>query len=400
MKAEIVAIGTELLLGEITDTNTPYIARELALLGIDLYYVSTVGDNYDRLIDVLRVAFERSDIVFTTGGLGPSQGDVTRLAVAGLFGEEMYEVPELKQQLIEMFDKRGLETTPNNFKQATLIPSAEVILNPRGTAPGWWAERNGHVIVCMPGPPAEMHVMWQSGVLPRLKARTESVILSRTLKTAGMSESKMDMLLKPYSSSTNPTVATYAKNDGIHIRITAKAKGEKEAAELIAGREAEVRGIFGDAVWGTDTDTHEGIIGKLLIEKGLTLALVESFGNPILIDKIVALPDSDRFFRGGIVTGSDAARIALGVEKNLIETGDSMKVAEQMAALVREKLNADVGLALHGEIPQDPNDSSHLVMAVNSESTGNHVNEYTQESFRLRARAGQYILSELGRILR
>jgi nicotinamide-nucleotide amidase len=399
MKAEIVAVGTELLLGEITDTNTPYVAQQLASLGIDLYYASTVGDNLDRLIGVLRMAWNRADIVFTTGGLGPSQGDVTRLAIAGLLGEEIYEEPGLKLDLIEMFHQRGLEVTPNNFKQATLIPSATAILNPRGTAPGWWVERDGRVIVAMPGPPGEMHVMWHSGVLPRLKARADSIILSRTLKSAGMSESKMDDMLAPYSSESNPTVATYAKSDGIHIRITAKAKDQEEAEKIIAAKEAEIRNIFNDYIWGTDNETHEAVTGKMLTARSLTIAIAESFGDCILANDMVNVPDSNRFFRGAIITASDEARIALGVSPQLIKKHEIVSVAEELAALVRSKLGADIGLAVHGEIPADSNSTGKLVIAIDGESTGKHTRVFEQELHRLRLRASQYIFGELRKVL-
>jgi nicotinamide-nucleotide amidase len=400
MRAEIVAIGTELLLGEITDTNTPFIARELASLGIDLYFASTVGDNYERLVGVLRVAWGRSDITFTTGGLGPSQGDVTRFAIAGLLGEEPYVDTALKQNLVDMFQKRGLEMTPNNIKQATLIPSATAILNPRGTAPGWWVDKEGRIIVAMPGPPGEMQVMWYNGVLPRLKAKSDSIILSRTLKTSGLSESKIDDVLSPFAKSSNPTLATYAKADGIHVRITAKAQVLREAEEMIASREGEVRSVLGDSIWGTDSDTLESVIGRLLTAKGLTLAVAESFGGGLLINSLANVPASNAFFGGGIVTSSDEARIALGVDAQLIAKQDVVRIAEEMAYLVRSRFNASMGIALHGESPADSNSVCRLVIAIDDASTGRHTQVYTQEFNRLAARANQYAFIELRKALR
>jgi nicotinamide-nucleotide amidase len=400
MRAEIIAIGTELLLGEITDTNTPFIARELASLGIDLYYASTVGDNLERLTGVLRMAWDRSDIVFTTGGLGPSQGDVTRIAIAGLMGEQPYVDEALKADLTNMFQKRGLEMTPNNIKQATLITSAKAILNPRGTAPGWWVEKQGHVIVCMPGPPGEMQVMWQSGVLPRLKARSDSIILSRTLKTAGLSESKIDDLLTRFAVAGNPTLATYAKNDGIHVRITAKAKETGEANMMINSCEHEVREALKDCIWGVDGDTIESVTGKMLLAKGLTLAVIDSYADGSIISGLVSVPGSGSFLRGGMVIGSDEGREALGVSQALLEQGDVARIASRLSELACSRLGASVGMAVHGEKEKDARTQVRLAIAIDGDSTGKHVQVYTQEPFRLRGRVNQYAFMELRKILR
>ena len=255
MKAEIISIGTELLLGEIVDTNTPFLANQLALLGIDLYFTSSVGDNYERLLGALRQAWQRSELIFTTGGLGPTQDDITREAIAGLLGEERKVDPGLKQSLVNYFMHLGLEIPPTNIKQATLIPSAAAISNPRGTAPGWWVEKDKRIIIAMPGPPSEMQFMWQNEVLSRLQQRAGAVILSRTIKTFGLGEGKVDELVAPLTSSTNPTLATYAKPDGIYLRITAKAATPEEAQAMISKREADVRSILNDYIWGLDDET-------------------------------------------------------------------------------------------------------------------------------------------------
>ncbi|HET6477615.1 MAG TPA: molybdopterin-binding protein, partial [Dehalococcoidales bacterium] len=195
MKAEIISIGTELLLGEIVDTNTPYLANQLSVLGIDLYFTSAVGDNMARLKGVLKQAWDRSDIILTTGGLGPTQDDLTRDAIAALLGEKMEVAPQLKQDLINFFSRRGLEMPASNVRQATLIPSCTALINPQGTAPGWWVEREGKVIVAMPGPPGEMQYMWENQVLPGLQKKTGAVILTRMIKTFGTSEAKVDEML-------------------------------------------------------------------------------------------------------------------------------------------------------------------------------------------------------------
>jgi len=186
MKAEIITSGTELLLGEITDSNTPYIARQLASLGIDLYYTSTVGDNFERYTGVLKQAWDRSDLIIITGGLGPTQGDITREVIAGIVAEEMAVDSTLKDEVTCFFTRRNLEMPENNLKQATLIPSAIPLHNDAGTAPGWWVEKEGRIIVALPGPPSEMQAMWHNEVVPRLSNKGGAVIISRTLKTWGI----------------------------------------------------------------------------------------------------------------------------------------------------------------------------------------------------------------------
>ena len=282
MKAEIITTGTEILLGEIVDTNTSFLAGELALHGIDIHFTSSVGDNYDRLSDVLRKAWQRSDITITTGGLGPTQGDITRSVIAALMGEEPYVDDRLKQTLVEYFSRLGVEMPENNLKQATLIPSAEALLNPLGTAPGWWIEKNGRIIIALPGPPGELQPMWRSQVVPRLQKRSGAIIISRILKTWGLSEGKVDELVTPFLSSSNPTVAIYARQDGIILRITAKSAEEGSARQMIALMEANVRHVLGNHIWGEDEETIASVVVRLLSEKGLTLAVCESMTGGFL----------------------------------------------------------------------------------------------------------------------
>ena len=275
MRAEIICVGSELLLGDITDTNTRYLALRLSGLGIDLHYSTTVGDNRARLVDCLRRAMRRSDIVLTTGGLGPTDDDITREAIADLFGETAIVDEALARALREFFALRGIDMTPNNLKQASLIPSAQGIANTRGTAPGWWVRRAGRSVIAMPGPPGEMQHMWESEIEPRLQ-RSDSVIRSRTLKLFNISESMVDNLLKPLTPSSNPTVAVYAKQDGIHVRITAKADDDATALRAIEPVEKEVRSALGEFLWGTDSDTQESVVAALLTSRGTTVAIAEA----------------------------------------------------------------------------------------------------------------------------
>ncbi|MEE9277399.1 MAG: CinA family nicotinamide mononucleotide deamidase-related protein, partial [Dehalococcoidia bacterium] len=256
MRAEIISIGTEILLGEIQDSNARHLAQRLPELGIDLYYMHQIGDNLERLSELIRTAMERSDVVLCTGGLGPTEDDVTREAIALAVGEEPYVVPELEEHLRAFFARRNYAMPERNLKQATVIPSGESIANPRGTAPGWWVEKNDTIIVAMPGPPAEMTGMWENEVAPRLKERsTDAVIVSRTLKTVGIGEGTVDEMASPLLKSTNPSVGVYAKADGVHLRLTAKSASVEEAYKLVKPVEDELRQIFGSAVWGADEDT-------------------------------------------------------------------------------------------------------------------------------------------------
>src|SRR5436190_44700 len=279
MRAEIVSIGTELLLGTITDTNASYLAQRLATLGIDCYYVSQVGDNLGRLVDTLGRALQRSDLVITTGGLGPTQDDLTREAISALLDEPMVVQPDLERDLRAFFQRRGVEMPERNLKQATVIASAEVLPNPLGTAPGWWVSRAGEggtrVIVSMPGVPYEMKRMWENEVEPRLVDRSRGVILSRTLKTLGLGESAVEARVQDLMDGANPTLAPYAKQDGVHLRITAKAPNSQEAEGLIAGLESQVRARLGEAIYGTDDDTPQSVVRTLLLERGYRYTLLE-----------------------------------------------------------------------------------------------------------------------------
>src|SRR5438034_8819861 len=269
MKAEIISIGTEILLGEIVDTNSAYIAARLPGLGIDLYYQHTVGDNLGRLSGTIREAWERNDLVITTGGLGPTEDDLTREAIAAVLDEGPRVDPELEAALRARFAQRQGNMPERNIKQAWLVPSARSISNPRGTAPGWWVEREGKIIIAMPGPPAEMTRMWEEEVAPELAHRNPgTVLVTRTLKTAGIGEGNLDEMISSLLKSTNPSIGVYARADGVHVRLGAKAPTKGEAKALIEPVEDQLRQILGPAVWGIDDDTLEKAVGRMLVDEG------------------------------------------------------------------------------------------------------------------------------------
>jgi nicotinamide-nucleotide amidase len=374
VKAEIVSIGTEILLGEIIDTNAAYIASRLPELGIDLYYKHVVGDNLGRLVEVLSLALDRGDVVFTTGGLGPTEDDLTREAIAAVFKEEPKVDPDVETWLRGVFQRRNIQMPERNLKQAWLIPSARAINNPRGTAPGWWVDRDGKMVVAMPGPPAEMTRMWDEEVSPELLRRHPgTVLIKRTLKTAGIGEASVDEMLSPLLKATNPSIGIYARADGIHVRIGAKADTQAEARRLIEPVEAEARRILGAAIWGFDDDTFESVVGDILRARGLTLAVMESCTGGLLSDTITNVAGSSDYFRGGIVSYATEVKQRFGVDPAIIKQHGvvSEATAAAMAKQIRETLGADIGIGITGVAgvagsePQDGVPSGQVYIALN-----------------------------------
>ncbi len=351
MNAEILSVGTELLLGELVDTNAQYIAVRLPALGIDCYGIHQVGDNEQRLEAALRAALARADLVIMTGGLGPTEDDVTREAIAATFGEQLSPDPVLEEALRARFAGRNSPLVEHNFKQATRIPSARAIPNPRGTAPGWWVERDGKVVVAMPGVPSEMYLMWEEQVATELARRpTGATILSRTLKTNGLGESILDEMISPLLKSTNPSIGVYAKRDGVHVRVTAKAPTIEACRALIEPMDASLRQILGDAVWGGDDDTLAVVAGRLLKERGLTVATMESCTGGLLAGAFTEAEGSSAYFRGGMVTYATDVKALEGVDPRIIERHGviSDAVAADMARAARERFGAEIGIGVTG----------------------------------------------------
>jgi len=351
VKAEILSIGTEILLGEIVDTNAAFIASRLPALGVDLYFKAVVGDNLPRLTETLRTARERSDIVICTGGLGPTEDDLTREAISAVLGETPTVDPELEATLRSFFERRGYAMPERNVKQCWLIPSCRAIPNPRGTAPGWWVERDGKVIVAMPGPPTEMTRMWEDQVAPELLRRNPgSVLITRTLKTAGIGEGTVDEMVSDLLKSSNPSIGIYARADGVHLRLAAKAPGEAEAWRLIQPVEADARRILGPAIWGADDDTFESVAGDMMKERRVTLATMESCTGGLLASTITDVAGSSSYFKGGFVSYQTDMKIELGVDAGIIaEHGViSAECARDMARAARVKLEAGIGIGITG----------------------------------------------------
>ncbi|GAB4328675.1 MAG: competence/damage-inducible protein A [Dehalococcoidia bacterium] len=351
MKAEIIAIGTEILLGEIIDTNSAYIARQLPELGIDLYYKSVVGDNLGRITETLQRAWDRSDLILTTGGLGPTDDDLTREGIARLLGEEPHVDPDLERRLRSFFERRGYAMPESNIKQAWLLPSARALDNPRGTAPGWWVERDGRIIVSMPGVPPEMERMWQHEVRPELERRsTGEVLVTRTIKTVGIGEGTVDEMARPLYGTPGIGIGTYARADGVHLRIGAKAPTREEAWRRILPVERELERIFGAAIWGKDDDTLEGVISNLLHEHGQTLSSMESCTGGLFASTITDNEGATAIFGGGLVTYQTQHKIDAGVPADVIEQYGvvSPETARAMAETVRKRFRTGYGVGITG----------------------------------------------------
>src|SRR6266702_214282 len=319
MRAEILSCGTELLLGHITDSNATYLAQSLASLGIDLYFISQVGDNQGRIVETLRRAWERSDLIIMTGGLGPTEDDLARESISALLGETMQVDTVLETELRGIFAVRNVIMPERNVKQATLIPSARALSNPLGTAPGWWVEKDGHIIVAMPGVPREMYRMWEQEVMPRLGLYTGGLIFTRLLRVWGLGESAVEERLDSVIHSDNPTVATYAKSDAIDVRITAKAETREQAEQQVAEMERRVREILRHHIFGIDKDTLQSVVGKYLTERGQTLAVMETLTGGLLSSRITDVPGSSNYFAGGLVTYSTELKVQMGVLPEILE---------------------------------------------------------------------------------
>ena len=378
MKAEIMGIGTELLMGELTDTNSSWIASRLPALGIELQWVSIIGDDLPRLTEAFKQGMERSDIIFTTGGLGPTQDDLTREAIAAAFGETPIIQQEVVEDLERYFAARGGLMPQHNIKQANLIPSARFVPNRNGTAPGWWAERDGKIIICMPGPPGENQSMWEEQVEPQLAGLIEDeVTITRNIKTMGMSEGAVDEIVSEFFGVENPYLGIYSKADGIHLRVIARAKDTATAHAMIAPVEKAIHERLGEYVWGYDDDTPEQAAGKSLMEKGLSVAVMEMCTGGALANSITDNPNSISYFKGGNVAYDGAALRSCGVPGEVMEKHGvvSQETANTMAETVRRNFNADVGIAVTGVPGPGEFEGKPLGLAYICVSNGEKIRE-------------------------
>jgi nicotinamide-nucleotide amidase len=356
MSCEVLAVGTELLLGQIVDTNSNWIGEHLALSGISCHRQVKVGDNHSRIVECLREALERSDAVIVCGGLGPTHDDITREAIAEVMGVGLHLDEEVAERIREMFAARGRRMAENNLRQAMVPDGAGVIAQTRGTAPGLICPvgpRGDKVAYLVPGVPHEMKDMLERAILPDLRRRSgdASVIVSRTLRTWGESESglneRLDGLITRLDEGRNPTLAFLASGwEGLKVRLTARAADAASAGALIAPIEAEIRAELGLQVFGVDEDTMESVVLDLLRQRGLSLGLAESVTGGLVSARLTGVPGASDVLRGSVVSyASDVKFAVLGVPEGPVV---SEEAAVAMAQGARRVLGSSVGLALTG----------------------------------------------------
>ena len=353
MTVELISVGTEILLGNIVNTNAAYLSEQCARLGLSCFYQTVVGDNEERLSAVFRTAFERSDVVILSGGLGPTQDDLTKETVAKVLGRQMILDEASKKSIQEYFAKRRIELTENNWKQAMVPEGAIVVANANGTAPGIIVEEGSKRVILLPGPPNELIPMFEKSIYPYLSKAEPGIIYSRTVKLCGIGESKAEtMVADLIAEQGNPTIAPYAKTGEVHLRITAKAETEKEAKKLLKPVIKELKNRFGIHVYTTDENvTLEQAVVELLLANHLTVTTAESCTGGLLSAKLINVPGVSEVFKHGHVTYSNKAKHKLlGVKKpSLGKYGAvSETVAEEMVKGAAVSSKADVAVAITG----------------------------------------------------
>lgn len=352
MKAEIITVGTEILLGDIVNTNSQFLAKELASIGVEVYYQETVGDNETRLLNLLEEAFKRSDIVITTGGLGPTNDDITKEIAAKYFNQELVFYNDIWENIKSYFEKLGLKPTENNKKQAYFPKDCIILDNPNGTAPGVILKKENKKIILLPGPPKEMIPMFNNSVKSYLQCLTDYKLISKTLRLIGIGESELEeKLIDIINEQSNPTIALYAKENEVTIRITAKSKDNKKANDLIKSIEDKIKGRVGKYIYGYDNTTLEEIVAKLLVKNNMTIAVSESCTGGMVSSKLIDYPGISQSFMEGCVTYSNEAKMnRLGVKKETLDKygAVSSETAIEMAVGIAKNLNTNIGLSTTG----------------------------------------------------
>lgn len=352
MNAELIAVGTEILLGDIVNTDAQVISQGLSELGINVFYQTVVGDNPARLRHVVETARDRADIIITTGGLGPTLDDLTKETLATVFGKKMALHQPSLDRIKDFFQTIGREMTPNNEKQAWLPEGCTVFTNEWGTAPGCAFEAYGKHVLMLPGPPRECNPMWKECAMPYLYKLAGGCIVSRNIRVFGLGESNMEAILHDMmEQSKNPTIAPYAKTSECFARVTAKADTPAECEKLLEPVVEKICGLLGDDVYGVDVDSLEQVVGDGLRQRGMTLAVAESCTGGLLSKRITDVPGCSDYYLGGVCSYANEVKMnLLGVKKETLDTlgAVSSEVAEQMAEGVAKALGADVGVGITG----------------------------------------------------
>lgn len=353
MTAEIICVGTELLLGNIVNTNAAFLSEKLAYLGINCYFQTVVGDNRDRLLSVINTALSRADILIFSGGLGPTEDDLTKETVAEALGKKLIRDKKAEQEIADYFALRGRIPTDNNWKQADVIEGCEILYNKNGTAPGIFVSEGEKTVILLPGPPLELKSMFTDSVMPKLQQKCGQVFYSQTVKIVGPGESSVEtQILDMLDTQDNPTIAPYAKTGEVHLRVTARAKDEKEARKKTAPVVEEIYRRFGNAVYTTDADeTLEMALTKLLIKKKYTMTTAESCTGGMIAARMVNAPGVSAVLKSGFITyANEAKEELLGVSHDTLEKfgAVSRETAEEMAEGAVKAAHTDAAVAVTG----------------------------------------------------
>lgn len=352
MIAEIVSVGTELLLGQIVNTDAQFLSQKLSEMGIDIYHQVTVGDNRARVVDALRLALSRSDIVITTGGLGPTQDDLTKEAVAECFGLPMEADARSERRLREHFVHQGRDMTPNNLRQIYFPKGCTILPNDYGTAPGCVVEKDGKRLIVLPGPPSELQGMFRDQVVPYLRSLSDQMIVSRVLRVFGLGESSAEHMLRDLiECQTNPTIAPYASFGEMSLRLTVKCGANEDAAALLQPLEDAVRERIGEYIYAVDEDSMEQAVVHALQARGKTLATAESCTGGLVSSMITSVPGASEVFPGGFATYANEAKAALlGVSEETLGSfgAVSEQTAREMAQGARDRFASDMAVAITG----------------------------------------------------
>lgn len=352
MKTAILTVGTEILFGQIVNTNAAFLSQELQNMGYDVMYHYSVGDNPGRLKELIAFAFHDCDLILTTGGLGPTQDDLTKEVIAEAMGDVIVENEECMKALLDNYKKAGRTMTPNNLKQAYMPSRARVLPNDAGTAPGFALEKDGKLIISMPGPPREMKRMFELQVKPILESMQDSVIFYRILRTFGLGESSMETVLLPLiDGQTDPTIATYAKEGECSLRVASKRATKEEAVAAVDRMIEDVNQLIGEYIYSYDDEDLIEVVGKLLLEKHITISCAESCTGGLFAAALTDIPGISEVFERGIVTYSNRAKMEeLGVKAETLEKfgAVSPETACEMAAGLAEKTGSDLCISVTG----------------------------------------------------
>ena len=367
--AEIIAVGTELLLGNIANTNAQVLSQSLSALGINVFWHTVVGDNPTRLRQAVDTARHRADILITTGGLGPTYDDLTKETVCAACGKELVFHPEILSDIADFYEKNLHAPMPDNNRQQAMLPEGCVVFdNPVGTAPGCAFEADGVHVLMLPGPPHEMVTMLRRCAEPYLRSLSREIIVSHDIMTFGLGESYVDHLLhEKMSHMENPSLATYAKPCEVRLRATAKAQSAEQAEEMLAPVVDEVKTLLGPYVYGVDVTGLEEVCSALLLERGLTLATAESCTGGLIARRITALPGASRVYRGGVVSyWTEVKAAVLGVPQDLLDQYGAVSepTARAMAEGARRITGADIAVSVTGVAGPDPDERGNPVGLV------------------------------------